>query len=73
MIQPIEMQKVTVELPKDLLASAKAALGKGNTETIREALKSLVAYRAQLDLLALRGTLKKGDFSIEEMRSWEDD
>lgn len=66
------MQKVTVELPKALLDAAKRNTGKGNTEVIREALKSMVAHQAQLNLLKLQGSYKPS-ISIEEMRSWEDD
>ncbi len=68
----IEMQKITVEVPKSLLDAAKTSLGKGNSEVIRMALREMIARHAQRDLLALRGTLKEEELSIEDMRSWED-
>jgi hypothetical protein len=48
-------QKITVELPVDLLERARAATGAGVTETVREGLQELVSRRAQLSLLALGG------------------
>jgi post-segregation antitoxin (ccd killing protein) len=48
-------QKITVEVPVELLERARAATGAGVTETVREGLQELVSRRAQLSLLALGG------------------
>lgn len=48
-------QKITVEVPVELLERARAATGAGVTETVREGLQELVSRRAQLNLLALGG------------------
>ncbi len=50
-------QKITVEVPVELLERARAATGAGVTETVREGLQELVSRRAQLSLLALGGTV----------------
>jgi hypothetical protein len=51
-------QKITVEVPADLLARARAA-GRGNlTETVREGLRLVVAGRAFSSLRAQRGKVK---------------
>lgn len=50
-----ETQKVTAHLPKDLLRRARAATGKGTTETLRQALDLLTAQEASRQLLEMRG------------------
>jgi post-segregation antitoxin (ccd killing protein) len=51
-------QKITVEVPTDLLQRARSATGTGVSETVREGLQELVARRAQLGVLKLRGRVK---------------
>ena len=58
----MDMTKVTVELPVDLLERARASTGEGITATIRRGLEMVAATRAQERLLALRGKVK---FSID--------
>jgi post-segregation antitoxin (ccd killing protein) len=48
-------QKITVEVPVELLERARAATGAGVTETVREGLQELVSRHAQLSLLAMGG------------------
>lgn len=48
-------QKVTVNLPADLLKQAKKSTGKGITETIREGLKLVAAQEAYKELIKLKG------------------
>ena len=52
---PEKIQKVTVNLPTDLLQKAKKSSGKGTTETIREGLKLVAAQNAYRRLEELRG------------------
>lgn len=51
-------QKITVEVPTELLQQARSATGTGVTETVREGLQALVSRRAQLGLLKLGGKVK---------------
>lgn len=55
-------QKITVEVPSDLLQQAREATRAGVTETVREGLQALVSRRAQLGLLNLGGKVK---FSLD--------
>lgn len=52
------IQKVTVELPTDLLERAQRATGAGITATIREGLAEVASRRAQRELRQLRGRVK---------------
>jgi hypothetical protein len=67
----IEMQKITIEVPRTLLESAKKYSGGGTTQTVREALEHFARIQAFRELRELRGTYKPS-ISIEEMRSWDD-
>ena len=51
-------QKITVEVPADLLERAQKATGEGVTQTVREGLRTLAARHAQLELTRLRGKVK---------------
>ena len=64
-----EMRKITVEVPNDILLSARAFTGEGITETVRAALKKLASMQAQHEFLKLRGTYK---FSIDLDKLRED-
>lgn len=55
-------QKITVEVPSDLLQQAREATRAGVTETVRVGLQALVSRRAQLGLLNLGGKVK---FSLD--------
>jgi len=67
------MQKITVEVPKHLLASAQEYWGDvGITEAVRKALEEASRKQSQRKLLELRG-LFKPSITAEELRSWEDD
>jgi hypothetical protein len=54
----MEMTKVTVELPADLLDRARQSTGDGITATIRRGLELVASARAQRQLSALRGKVK---------------
>jgi hypothetical protein len=62
-------QKVTVELPTDLLERAQRATGAGITATIREGLAAVVSRRAQRELRKRRGGVK---FTIDLAKLRED-
>jgi hypothetical protein len=51
------VQRVTVNLPRALLASATNVTGVGTTETIIQGLHLLIRRRAYARALALKGTL----------------
>ncbi|MGH9440644.1 MAG: hypothetical protein ACRD16_00045 [Thermoanaerobaculia bacterium] len=51
-------QKVTVEVPRDLLARARKATGRGPTATIREGLELVAASAAYEGIRRLRGHVK---------------
>jgi hypothetical protein len=57
-------QKITVEVPRDLLSKAQRASGKGITQTVRTGLQLLAASQAYDRLLHLQGKVR---FS----RSWQ--
>jgi hypothetical protein len=66
------MRKITVEVPERTLEAAQAYTGEGVTETVRAALKRLLAEHAQREFRKLRGTYK---FTIDldelrEDREW---
>ena len=62
------VKRVTVNLPRDLLAEAGRVTGRGITETIVEALGVLARRRAYSKALALHGKL---DLRIDIDRSRE--
>lgn len=62
-------QKITVQVPADLLAKAQAATGQGVTATVSEGLRMLATRAAYQRLRELRG---KVEFSIDLDRLRED-
>jgi hypothetical protein len=58
-------QKITIEVPKDLLAKARKFTGKGITQTVRSGLQVLAASEAYENLLKLEGKVR---FS----RTWQE-
>lgn len=50
-----ETQKVTMHLPKKLLAKAQHNTGKGITETVRQGLEGLAKADVYEELMAMRG------------------
>jgi hypothetical protein len=58
-------QKITVEVPRDLLSKAQRASGKGITQTVRTGLQLLAASQAYDRLLKSQGKVR---FS----RSWQE-
>ena len=64
-----KMQKITVELPAELLRKAQRSSGKGVTQTIREGLQLVAAAEAYRKLAALRGKVK---FSLSLAKLKED-
>ncbi len=63
-----DTQKVTAHVPVELLRRAKAATGKGTTETIRLGLDLLAASKAAQEVRRLRGTVRL-DLDLTELRS----
>lgn len=51
-------QKITVEVPKDLLRRARDYTGRGITPTIRQGLELIAASHAYEELLKLKGRVK---------------
>lgn len=51
-------QKITIEVPSELLDQARAATGQGITATVREGLQLVSARHAQHELLKLGGKVK---------------
>jgi hypothetical protein len=62
-----EMQKVTVMLPRDLVARAKRASGLGLTPAIRKGLEAIAATEAYEALLRLRGK-EPSSISLKDLR-----
>ena len=56
--QEQELRKVTVMLPRELVASATAATGKGSTPTIRLGLQRVAAAKAFEELREIRGKVQ---------------
>ncbi|MGB0720125.1 MAG: hypothetical protein ACPGRX_06605 [Bdellovibrionales bacterium] len=69
------MQKITVEVPKAVLASAKEYVNGGTTEAVREGLRKIAHEKACQELAEMRGIWKGKVMSptLEEMRRWEED
>jgi hypothetical protein len=55
-------QKITLEIPQDLLRKAQKSTGEGVTATVRRGLELLAASTAYEELRKLRGRVK---FSIK--------
>lgn len=53
-----EVQKITVEVPAELLARARAASGESLTATVREGLRLVAAGQAFKNLRAKRGKVQ---------------
>jgi hypothetical protein len=53
-----EVQKITVEVPAELLQKARQATGTGVTQTIRSGLELLAAAQAYARLRQLRGKVR---------------
>jgi len=62
-------QKVTVELPRDLLRRAEKTTGRGPTATIRQGLELVAASEAYEGIRKLRGRVR---FSVNLARLRED-
>jgi hypothetical protein len=60
-------QKITIEVPTDLLDEARAATGEGVTATVREGLRILASRRSQREFMKLRGTFKMS-INLDELR-----
>lgn len=52
------MQKITLEVPRELLERAQSASGAGISETVRTGLQLLAAEDAYAGLRKMRGKLK---------------
>lgn len=62
-------QKITVDVPADLLAKAQEATGQGVAATVREGLRMVATRTAYQRLRELRG---KVEFSVDSDRLRED-
>jgi post-segregation antitoxin (ccd killing protein) len=65
------VQKITVEVPADLLARARAASGDSLTATVREGLRLVAAGQAFRNLRALRGKVRFSE-SVATLRQDRD-
>lgn len=63
-----DTQKITAHVPVDLLRRAKAATGKGTTETIRLGLDLLAAAKAAQEVRSLRGSVRL-DLDLTDLRN----
>lgn len=63
-----DMQKVTVLLPRELLARATAATGQGLTPTIRQGLEEVARAAAYEGLRQLKGGKVKFSINVDELR-----
>jgi post-segregation antitoxin (ccd killing protein) len=63
------VQKITIYIPKDLLATARKASHNNITETIKSGLQLLIAEKACENLRKMRG---KGKFTIDLKKLRED-
>jgi len=52
------MRKITVDVPEDLLERVQEFTGTGVSDTVRAALRRMDSFRAQQELLKLRGKVK---------------
>lgn len=62
-----ETQKITIEVPRELLERAQRASGKGITETVRQGLRAVAASEAYRLLAESRGTWNTG-ISWQELK-----
>lgn len=62
-----ETQKITTNIPKELLAKAQEVTHRGITETIKIALEQIAKAKAYEDLLKLKGKIKFG-LDLNELR-----
>ncbi len=62
-----EVQKITAHVPVELLRRAKAATGKGTTETVRLGLDMLASAKAADELRRLRGKVRLS-VELKELR-----
>ncbi|MCL4818636.1 MAG: hypothetical protein KJ067_05825 [Vicinamibacteria bacterium] len=60
-------QKVTIEVPADLLRRARRSTGEGITATVRRGLELVAARNAYEELRKLRGKVDLG-LDLEELR-----
>jgi hypothetical protein len=60
-------QKLTVEVPADLLRRARRSTGQGITATVRKGLELVAARRAYEELRRLRGTVQLS-IDVEALR-----
>lgn len=60
-------QKLTVEVPADLLRRARRSTGEGITATVRKGLELVAARRAYEELRRLRGTVQLS-IDVEALR-----
>ena len=60
-------QKLTVEVPADLLRRARRSTGQGITATVRKGLELVAARRAYEELRRLRGTVRLS-IDVEALR-----
>ena len=60
-------QKVTIEIPAELLRRARRSTGEGITATVRRGLELVAARRAYQELRGLRGKIRL-DLDVEALR-----
>lgn len=60
-------QKVTIEVPADLLRRARRSTGEGITATVRKGLELVAARSAYEELRRLRGKVKL-ELDVQELR-----
>jgi hypothetical protein len=61
------VQKITVEVPRDLLKKAREASGVGITQTVRSGLQLLAASRTYERLRRMRGKVRFS-LSLKDLR-----
>ncbi len=61
-------QKVTIEVPAELLKRARRSTGEGITATVRRGLELVAARSAYAELRGLRGKVRLA-VDVEELRS----
>jgi len=54
----MDMRKITVEIPDQLLEKAQEATGTGVTQTVRASLELMAASRADAQLRSMRGKVR---------------
>lgn len=71
-MQHLQMQKITVHIPVDLLHDAQAVTGKGITETLKIALTQLARANAYDNLRKMRGKIQFS-LNLTELRKDRDE